>query len=115
MFTVNTTLGFLRTAPRRLFLPPQGRALAVSWQLARPARVRVTIEARDGTVVKVFPLRRYPRGSAAVVWNGLARGRVPVPGGAYVARVVARNGLGSVELVRRFGVQRVKGPAPARR
>jgi hypothetical protein len=113
-FTVNTTLGFLRTAPRRLYLPPRGRALAVTWQLARPARVRVTIEARDGTVVKVFPLRRYPRGDAAVVWNGLARGRVAVPGGAYVARVVARNGLGSVELVRRFGVQRVKGPPPAR-
>ena len=115
-FTVNTTLGFLRTVPRRLYLPPQGRPLAVSWRLSRPARVRVTVEARDGTVVKVFPFRRYPRGAATLVWNGLARGRVPVAGGAYLVRVVARNALGAVELTRRFGVQRIKGaPRPAGR
>jgi hypothetical protein len=114
-FTVNTTLGFLRTAPRRLYLPPKGRPLAVTWRLSRPARVRVTIEARDGTVVRSFPYRRFRRGPATLVWNGLARGRVPVKGGAYVVRVVARNGLGAVELTRRFGVQRVKGPRPAAR
>jgi flagellar hook assembly protein FlgD len=112
-FTVNSTLGFLRTVPKRLYLPPQGRLMAVTWRLARPARVRITIEARDGTVVKTFPFRRYRAGAATLVWNGLGRGRSAVPGGAYVARVIARNGLGTVELTRRFGVQRIKG-APRR-
>jgi hypothetical protein len=108
-FTVNTTLGFLRTTPRRLYLPSQGRPFEISWRLGRPARVAVRVEAADGTVVKRFPFRRYRQGPAAIVWNGLGKGRVAVRGGAYVVRVVARNALGTTELTRRFGVQRIAG------
>ncbi|HEY7729659.1 MAG TPA: hypothetical protein VH950_02040, partial [Gaiellaceae bacterium] len=53
--------------------------------------------------------RRYRQGPAAIVWNGLGKGRVAVRGGAYVVRVVARNALGTTELTRRFGVQRIAG------
>jgi hypothetical protein len=109
-FFVNTTLGFLRTAPKRLYLPPQGRPFEISWRMGRPARVGVRIEARDGTVVKTFPFRRYARGPAAIVWNGLGKSRVALAGGAYTIHVVARNALGTTELTRRFGIQRIAGP-----
>jgi hypothetical protein len=107
---VNLTLGFLRTTPRRLYLPPQGRELEIAWQLRHAARVRVTIEALDGTVVKAYPMRRYRRGERSVVWNGLSRDGKPVKGGLYFVKVLARNNLGTVELDRKLGVQRIAGP-----
>jgi flagellar hook assembly protein FlgD len=106
---VNMTLGFLRTTPRRLYLPPQGREFEIGWQLRRAARVRVAIEALDGTVVKAYPMRRYRQGERSVVWNGLQRDGKPVKGGLYLVKVLARNSLGTVELERKLGVQRIKG------
>ena len=98
VFTVNTTVGYLSTAPRKLFLPPLGRDLAISWKQARRARVVVTVETPAGEVVRTLATRRYPAGDPAVVWNGLDRERKAVKGGKYVIRVVARNALGTIEL-----------------
>jgi flagellar hook assembly protein FlgD len=114
VFTVNTTLGYLTTSPRRLYLPPLGREVAITWKQARPARVVVTIETTAGEVVRTLALRRYRPGQPSVVWNGLDRARRAVKGGPYVVRVVARNALGTVELTRRLRVQRIVGPKPAR-
>ncbi len=60
VFTVNTTLGYLKAAPRKLFLPPLGRDLSIAWKQARPARVVVTVETpgrRGGADTRPAPLR----------------------------------------------------------
>jgi Phosphodiester glycosidase/FlgD Ig-like domain len=108
-FSVNTTLGFLATGKPRLFLPPGGRPFRISWRQGREARVLVTIESRSGTVVRTLARRRYEPGRVTLIWNGLARDGRRVTGGVYQARVVARNSVGSTELVRRFAVQRTAG------
>ena len=109
-FTVNTTVGYLATTPRRLFLPPAGRDLGITWKQARTARVVVTVETRAGEIVRTLALRSYPAGNPALVWNGLDRKRKAVKGGWYVVRVMAKNGLGTIELTRDVRVQRIVGP-----
>ena len=109
-FTVNTTLGFLSTTPRKLFLPPRGRDLGITWKQARPARVVVTVETPAGEVVRTLARRTYPVGTPMLVWNGLDRTKKAVKGGAYVVRVTARNALGTIELSKPVRVQRIVGP-----
>ena len=113
-FTVNGTLGFLDTARNRLFLPPGGRAFGIGWRQGREARVVVTVESRGGTVLRTLARRRYAPGRVSLTWNGLDREGRRVGGGMYQVRVVARNTLGRVELVRRFAVQQIAGPPKAR-
>ncbi len=109
-FTVNTTAGFLGTTPRKLFLPPLGRDLSITWKQSRAARVVVTVETPTGEVVRTLARRSYPTGDRALVWNGLDRQRKAVKGGRYVVRVVARNALGTIELTHDLRVQRIVGP-----
>ena len=109
-FTVNTTLGYLVTTPRKLFLPPGGRDFEITWKQARPARVVVTLETPSGEILRTLTRRKASVGRQAVVWNGLDRSKSAVRGGAYLVRVNARNALGTVELSRRFRVQRIVGP-----
>ena len=108
-FTVNTTVGYLSTMPRKLFLPPYGRDLAITWKQARAARVVVTVETPAGEVVRTLARRSYPASDRALIWNGLDRQRRAVKGGRYVVRVAARNALGTVELTRDVRVQRIVG------
>jgi flagellar hook assembly protein FlgD len=108
-FSVNTTIGFLRTSVPRLYLPRTGRELGIRWRQARSARVVVTLETRSGDVVRTLALRRYAAGLQALVWNGLGRDRKAVRGGRYLVRLVARNDLGRLELVRPVTVQRIVG------
>jgi hypothetical protein len=112
VFTVNTTVGYLETAPRKLFLPPLGRDLTITWKQGRTARVVVTVETPAGEVVRTLAQRRYPIGTPGVVWNGLDREKKPVKGGRYVVKVAAKNGLGTMELTRDVRVQRIVGPRP---
>jgi hypothetical protein len=109
-FVVNSTIGFLATTPKKLFLPPAGRDLVISWRQTRSAYVVVTLETRAGEVVRTLAKRRYDAAAAAVTWNSLGRDRKVVKGGWYVIRAVARNGLGSIEITRDVRVQRVVGP-----
>ena len=109
-FTVNTTVGFLATAPRKLFLPPGGRDLGITWKQSRPARVVVTVETPAGEVVRTLAQRAYAVGAPALVWNGLDRTKQAVKGGTYVIRVVAKNALGTIELSKPIRVQRIVGP-----
>jgi Phosphodiester glycosidase len=108
-FTVNTTLGFLATTPRRLFLPPRGRDLVITWRQARPARIVVTVETPAGEVLRTLARRKFQAGAPTVVWNGLDRTKKAVRGGLYVVRITARNALGTVELSRKLRVQRIVG------
>lgn len=109
-FAVNSTLGFLRVAPHRLFLPPAGRNVAVQWTQARAARVKVTIETSEGILVRTVVSQRLEPGQQSIAWNGRARNGKLVSGGRYVVRVAATNELSSVSLTRPLTVRRtVKG------
>jgi phosphodiester glycosidase len=108
-FLVNTTVGFLGTAPKKLFLPPYGRDLSVQWRQGSPASVVVTVETREGEVLRTLAKRRYAVGRQSVTWNGLDRGKRAVKGGWYVVHVVAKNALGTVDLTRTLRVQRIVG------
>ena len=112
-FVVNTTVGFLATSPRKLFLPPLGRDLSITWRQSRAARVVVTVETSTGEVVRTLARRSYPVGGRTLVWNGLDRQHKAVKGGKYVVRVVAKNALGTIELVHDLRVQRIVGPSAA--
>jgi hypothetical protein len=109
-FVVNSTIGFLATTPKKLFLPPPGRDLLISWRQTRSAWVVVTVESRAGEVVRTLAKRRYDAPAPAVTWNGLGRDLKAVKGGWYVIRAFARNELGSTEVTRDVRVQRVVGP-----
>jgi hypothetical protein len=109
-FVVNTTIGFLTTAPKKLFLPPRGRDVRIRWKQSKSAAVVVTIETRAGEVVRTLARRRYNPGAQGVTWNGLDRTKRAVKGGPYVVRIVARNPLGTLDLVRDLRVQRIVGP-----
>jgi hypothetical protein len=109
-FTVDDTIGFLRTSVPRLFLPPGGRDLTISWTLTREARLTVTVETKTGDVVRTLALRRYGAGDSSVVWNGLDRRHKRPKGGVYRVHVVARSALGTVDLVQGFTVRQIAGP-----
>jgi hypothetical protein len=110
-FLVNTTVGFLSTSPAKLFLPPAGRDLRLTWKQTKTARVVLTVETAAGDVLRTLAKRTYPTGTQGVTWNGLDRTRKPVKGGRYVVRVVAKNALGTLDLVRTLRVQRIAAPA----
>ena len=108
-FVVNTTIGFLATTPRKLFLPPTGRDVRITWKQSKGASVVVTVETRAGEVVRTLATRRYNPGAQHVTWNGLDRTKKAVKGGVYVVRVVARNSLGTLDLTHDLRVQRIAG------
>jgi Phosphodiester glycosidase len=109
-FLVNSTIGFLATTPKKLFLPPAGRDLRIGWKQTRDARVLVTVETPAGEVVRTLAKRRYGPGLQGVTWNGLDRAKKAVKGGKYIVRVVARNPLGTIDLAHDLRVQRIVGP-----
>jgi hypothetical protein len=109
-FTVDNTLGFLQTSVPRLFLPPGGRDLTISWKQSRQARILVTVETKPGDVVRTLAARKYDAGDRSVVWNGLDRRKKRVKGGVYRVHIVAKSELGTVQLVRTFTVRQIAGP-----
>ncbi len=106
-FAVNATLGFLRVEPKVLRLPPKGAPVRALFRLTHQARVGVTVEAADGSIVRTFSRRLYQAGEQSVTWNGLGRDRKPVGGGRYTVRVSAVNALGRVERSTALVVRRV--------
>jgi hypothetical protein len=109
-FLVNTTIGFLATSPKKLFLPPRGRDVRIRWKQTKTAKVTVTIETRKGEILRTLAKRSYTAGVRGVTWNGLDRTKKAVKGGGYVVRVIARNPLGTIDLARNLQVQRIVGP-----
>jgi len=109
-FTVDDTLGFLSTSVPRLFLPPGGRDLTISWKQTRATQAVVTIETKAGTVVRTLAKRRYDAGDQSATWNGLDRTKKRVKGGVYRAHVVAKSDLGTSELIGTFTVRQIAAP-----
>jgi flagellar hook assembly protein FlgD len=80
-------------------VPPKGRAIAVTFRLARAARVTVTVLDAAGRVVRgglAVPAAREA-GDQSITWNGLAKNG-KVVAGALTVRVVATSSLGRSEL-----------------
>jgi flagellar hook assembly protein FlgD len=107
-FSVNSTLGSLRVAPRRVLVRATGGSASIRWSQARPARVKVTIETPEGIVVRTVATSQLQAGAQSVTWDGRAGSRKLVAGGAYVARVTATNELGAVTLTQPLTVRRIK-------
>ncbi len=108
-FSVNSTLGFLRVAPARLVLRRTTASSApISWKQARPARVRVTIETREGVVLRTVVNQVLEAGDQTASWNGRNQRGKLVGAGSYVVRVTATNELGPVSLTRPLAVRRPK-------
>jgi len=107
-FAVNSTLGFLRTAPARLVLPPRGATATIRWAQTRPARVKVSVRTIDGVLIRVPASRRLEAGEQAVTWNGRQASGKLAAGGRYVVVVEAVNELGTVALERELMVRRTR-------
>jgi hypothetical protein len=109
-FVVDDTLGFLR-APKRWAVPPGGRAMAISWKLARPARVGVAILDEAGRVVRggLAPSGTLDEGDHEVEWDGLAKNGRRVAGSLTV-RVVAISTVGRSELRSTVAVTKAAAP-----
>jgi flagellar hook assembly protein FlgD len=104
---VNSTLGFLKVAPRTLFLRPDGGTVRIQWNQARPARVTVRVETMHGILLQTVAQRAFAAGQSVVLWNGRRRDGRLAYGGRYRVLVLARNELGSVSLEQALTVRRV--------
>jgi phosphodiester glycosidase len=109
-FVVDDTLGFLR-APKRWAVPPGGRAMTISWRLARPARVGLAILDEAGRVLRggLAPSGTLDTGDHEVEWDGLAKNGKRVSGSLTV-RVVAVSTVGRSELRTTVAVTKAAAP-----
>jgi hypothetical protein len=85
-FALNDTLGFLQVAPD-----------AVTFQLAHPATVTVTLENHSGIVLATLLSKKLAQGQQSVRRTGR---------GGYQVRVVATNAIGKAALVAPLSVSR---------
>jgi len=93
-FVVDDTLGFLRV-PKLRAVPAGGRPIPVTFRLARPARVAVSVLDPAGRVVRsglAVPAAR-DAGDQRVTWDGLGRNGARVAG-RFTVQVVATSPLG---------------------
>jgi hypothetical protein len=106
-FSLNNTLGFISVRPTRMRVTRRrGGRLLIGFQLTRPARVSVTINSKTGQLLRVVRNANAPAGRVEVLWNGRYPNGRTVFSGNYVAKVVATNRVGRVELARSFRVRR---------
>jgi hypothetical protein len=109
-FSVNSTIGSLRIAPRTLLLPPGGRELRIGWTQARIARISVRVETMQGILLRKVTQATYQPGENSVVWNGIRKDGRRAYGGLYRVVVIAHNRIGSVSLEQKLRVRRIAGP-----
>jgi hypothetical protein len=108
-FSVNSTIGFLRVTPATLVLRrTSGSSAPIRWQQARAAQVKVTVETRDGIVLRTIASSQLEPGEQAASWNGRSQNGKLVGSGTYVVRVTATNEVGTVSLTRPLAVRRAK-------
>ena len=114
-FTLNDTLAAPRTLPPALAVPRAVPRAVAAFQLAHPATVTEQIETAAGALVATVATQAMQPGEVDVVWNGVAGSGAAVYSGRYVARVIAENELGRVDLTAPFTVRRVAPPPPERK
>jgi hypothetical protein len=86
-FMLNNTLGSLSVRAA-------GKRATASFRLSRAARVVGQVETPAGAVVRAFPARSLPAGSASLSWKGRA--------GRYLFSITATNAVGDAELTAPF-------------
>jgi hypothetical protein len=84
-FTLDKTLGFLRVGRN---------ARAMSFKLARDAKIRVTIETLAGEILRTVATGPRPAGDVTVRWNGRDGRRKRVHRGRYVVGVATTSEVG---------------------
>ena len=84
-FTLDNTFGFVRIARN---------ARTIAFTLTRPAAVRVTVERRDGDILRTVAAGRRAGGRVAARWNGRDGRRKRVVSGTYVVHVAATSEIG---------------------
>ena len=106
-FELNDTLGGLHATPPAARLRAGARGVvAATFELAHPARVRVTVEKRSGIVVATLLDKPIQPGAQKVLWNGRTWTGALAFTGAYQLHVVATNTVGKVSLVAPFVARR---------
>ena len=108
-FALNTTLGFVRVGPSVVRVSPRRGRAAVSFRLAHPARVVVTVETPTGAVLRTYTRGNQVPGTVTQAWDGRYRRGALAYSGRHVIRVVATNELGRAELTASVVVRRVAG------
>lgn len=99
-FRYDTTLTAL-SVPRSA----RGR-LTVTFTLARPASVRLVIEAPTGVVVRDLGATSLTAGSRSLVWDGKLPQGSPAFAGSYVAHVYVTSAVGSSDESAPFAFRR---------
>jgi hypothetical protein len=99
-FRYDTTLRAL-TAPRLA----RGRA-TFTFRLARPAKVRLRIETKNGIPFVTLPQVSLAAGAQAVTWNGRLPLGTRAYGGSYVAHVFWSSDVGQSDAVVPFAFRR---------
>jgi hypothetical protein len=94
-FTLNNTLGFLDLSADRV---KRGRSVGVSFQLARGARLAVSVESTGGAPVRTLFAGWHKRGELDLSWNGRTSAGKVARAGSYTVRVRAENRYGEVAL-----------------
>jgi hypothetical protein len=108
-FSLNLTLAQPRTAGGTLVVPRARPRTVALFTLTHPATVTSRIETRSGVVLRTFARKSYDSGFVQVAWDGVTRSGAVVYSGSYVARVLATNALGTVDLTAAFRVRRSVG------
>ena len=107
VFTLNDTLGFAKAVPPSLSVPRRNARAVAQATLTRAATLTSRIETIGGALVRDLSkgVGAQP-GTVTVSWDGRTDRGVVVHSGTFVARVTAKNELGSVSLAAKFGVRR---------
>ncbi|HEX7582894.1 MAG TPA: phosphodiester glycosidase family protein [Gaiellaceae bacterium] len=107
LFALNDTLGALQASPAAAQLRPKARGVvAATFDLARAARVTVTVEKRSGIVIATVLDDQLEPGAQKVLWNGHTWTGSLAFTGEYQLHVVATNSIGTVSLVAPFTARR---------
>ena len=88
-FTLDDTLGFVRVGRN---------ARAVSFRLARAAKIRVTVETLGGEIMRTVAAGPRSAGAVSVRWNGRDGRHKRLARGTYVVRVAATSSVGLSQL-----------------
>jgi exopolysaccharide biosynthesis protein len=107
-FFLNDTLGGAKTVPPPLVVPRPSPRVVATFTLTHPALVTERIETAAGVVLRTVLHGRLQPGQVDVQWDGTAKSGAVVYPGRYVARVLATNDFGPVDLSAPFTVVRAR-------
>jgi hypothetical protein len=88
-FTVDNTLGFLRTSPG---------ARRIGFTLVRDADIQIIIQTPGGNILRMIAVGNRAAGAQSVGWDGRDARHRRVARGTYVVRIAARSVIGRSEL-----------------